>query len=602
MCGIVGYSGSKNAIRIVLDGLAYLEYRGYDSSGVSYLNGDGIQTKKEKGRLNILEDKINFDQEQARLAIGHTRWATHGVVNTFNAHPHVTEDIAIVHNGIVENAQELKIDLIEKGETFKSQTDSEVFLKLIESYLKNKKEISKAICLAFQKVKGNSAFVVLSKNDQKLYGIKRNAPLVCGINQQDSSLFISSDPYSLVGLVDTLFFPEDSILCFGNYQTKTGYSFQELDGTPSKRYTVQENQLKAQKQDKGRFKHFMLKEIFEQPSLIKNLYQVYSSSQEQEKIQNLLKQSIDYITIVACGTAYYAGLIIQNYLKKYTSIKVSVNYASEFRYTHYKPSKSEIGLLISQSGETADTLACRDLFEQHQVLHYAILNVEGSTLSRYSDGCLFIHGGFEIGVASTKAFTLQVLTGLIMTSVLEQGKVKPELEQEFSILASKINELLQNHSHIQKVAQEIVNYRGFIFTGRQSHYPIALEGALKMKEITYIQSQGYAAGELKHGPISLIDQEMVNVALLTPDLFDKTLSNLQEVHARGGKIVVIGQVNNAEVSEIADFCIHLNYEGLDDTAPLLSNVVLQLLSYYVGRQKGTDIDKPRNLAKSVTVE
>ena len=603
MCGIIGFSGhqSKNAINAILKGLAHLEYRGYDSAGISYCDQQQLKTVKQTGKLQNLSLLFKDKTPKTSIAIGHTRWATHGTVNTLNAHPHINNRIAVVHNGIIENAHELKKKLSTQGITFSSETDTEAFLRLIEVMQLETKTFPEAISLAFSKVQGNSAFVILDKEDQTLYGIRHNAPLVCGINNERQELFLSSDPYALVDSVEELFFPQNDVLCIVK-KNNTHFIWQELNGKPSNRFSKQVNQSKKQVTQKGNFKHFMLKEIYEQPSLIKNLYSLYSQPELQKNLKKLGDAPIHFATIVACGTAFYAGLLLKQYLSQYTKIKVSVEYASEFRYSNYQPNKNEVAFLISQSGETADTLACLSIFNQHKIPGYAILNVKNSTLYRQSTLNFLTYAGFEIGVASTKAFTQQVLVSLIIASFLGKKTLDSSLQTELTLLSQKMDLLLERHQEIKKIARQMINHKAYIFTGRQDHFPIALEGALKMKEITYMQSQGYASGELKHGPISLIDVDIANIALVSPSIIDKTISNLQEIKTRNGFLITVGPQQNAQLKEISDIYLELNFEGLKYTAPLLSNLALQLLSYEVALIKGTDIDKPRNLAKSVTVE
>ncbi|MEX0798960.1 MAG: isomerizing glutamine--fructose-6-phosphate transaminase, partial [Bacteriovoracaceae bacterium] len=378
-------------------------------------------------------------------------------------------------------------------------------------------------------------------------------------------------------------------------------SFYDLKNNLSTNYKIQEKQVELDVVSKGRFEHFMLKEIHEQPVLIKKLTEHYLKGEGRKTLDSINKP-FPFVHIAACGTALHAGMVLKNYFEKINSTRVVCDFASEFRYKNPVLDPKELGLFISQSGETADTLACQQLCKKNGLKTYSIVNVEGSTLYRDSDANLLIKAGVEIGVASTKAFTQQALTGLLL-SMSFAGKLDDQsLEKEFNLLAERIDEVLLRTEEIKKVAQEIYQFNGFIFTGRGDQFPIALEGALKLKEIAYVHAEGYAAGELKHGPISLIDEKMVNIALITPDLYEKTFSNAQEVKARRGVMVVVGEENNSELEELSDYYLGLNLSGLSFTQPILTNVVLQLLSYYVAKLKGTDIDKPRNLAKSVTVE
>ncbi len=603
MCGIVGCSGTSDAIHPVMEGLARLEYRGYDSAGISYRKDDKILNHKKEGKLQNLKDLLEDIKPASTTAIGHTRWATHGKVNDTNAHPHSNDKLSIVHNGIIENANALREFLKSEGMEFLSETDSEVFLNLLTLNFNKTKDLKQSIIETFKKIEGNSAFLILNKENHLLYSIKRSAPLVCGVNEKTSDVFVSSDPYALVGFTSKIYFPEDEVLCELDF-TKANelVQFYELDGSTSKRFKIQEKEVKLDVVSKGKFEHFMLKEIHEQPELIKKLTKIYFSESNKEQLARIGKESFPYVHLAACGTALHAGLIIKNYLEKYTQMRVHSDFASEFRYKSPKLNSDELGLFISQSGETADTLACQELCAENKLKNYSIVNTEGSTLYRNCDENLLIHAGIEIGVASTKAFTQQVLVGNLLAKAFANKLSEKEVIGEFELLSDKIKNLLAQEEKIKNIAREIYQHQGFIFTGRGIQFPIALEGALKLKEIAYVHAEGYAAGELKHGPISLIDENMVNIAIITPDLYDKTLSNAEEVKARQGILLVVGEEGNKELEEMSDFFIGLDFEGLDDTVPVLTNIVLQLLSYHIAKLKGTDIDKPRNLAKSVTVE
>jgi len=603
MCGIVGCSGALDAIAPVIEGLSRLEYRGYDSAGISIQNDNVIQVYKKEGKLENLQAALAEIKPQSSLAIGHTRWATHGQVNDTNAHPHGNEQFSIVHNGIIENANELRSKLQSDGYTFLSETDSEVFLVLLTSEYKTLQDVQKSITSTFKKIEGNSAFVIISKDSHKLFSIKRSAPLVCGLNKEKEEVFVSSDPYALVGFANKIFFPENEILCVGDYKNLGNeFAFFDLEGNPSTAYKLQEKELKLDVVDKGNFDHFMLKEIHEQPMLIKKLTDIYFSDTGMEQLNRMGATLPSFVHIAACGTALHAGLVIKNYFEKFSRLRVHSDFASEFRYKNPVMDKTELGLFISQSGETADTLACQELCANNGMKTYSIVNTEGSTIYRDCDENLLIHAGIEIGVASTKAFTQQVLVGYLLSKAFERDLNPSELKIEFNHLSERVTSLLAREDEIKKVAEKIYNKQGFIFTGRGEQYPIALEGALKLKEIAYVHAEGYAAGELKHGPISLIDEEMVNIAIVTPDLYDKTLSNAEEVKARRGIMVVVGEQGNKELENFADLFIGLDFTGLTNTKPVLTNIVLQLLSYHIAKLKGTDIDKPRNLAKSVTVE
>ncbi|MAX67467.1 MAG: glutamine--fructose-6-phosphate transaminase (isomerizing) [Bacteriovoracaceae bacterium] len=600
MCGIVGYSGKSDAVSPVLEGLSRLEYRGYDSAGIS-MNIDGkLCIFKKEGKLDNLK---NFLKEKSELSstigIGHTRWATHGKVNDTNAHPHGNEDFSIVHNGIIENANVLREELKQKGYQFKSETDSETFLVKLSDEFKQSKDIEQAIIDTFKSIEGNSAFVVIAKNSHKIYSIKRSAPLVCGVNEESGDVYVSSDPYALIGFTTKIYFPGDSVLCIADHRKANNhYSFLDLNRNETKDYTIQQKQMSLNTVSKGKYEHFMLKEIFEQPELVNKLFSIYS--EDITSLNEMTKSRPEMVHIIACGTALHAGLVIKDFLERKNRIRVNSDFASEFRYKEPLICKKDVGLFISQSGETADTLACQELCVAQDLKTYSIVNVEGSTLYRSCDYNLLLHAGAEIGVASTKAFTQMALVGYILSNAyLDEPK---DLKSEFELLSQAITLILNREEEIKKIARDIYNYKGFIFTGRREQYPIALEGALKLKEIAYVHAEGYAAGELKHGPIALFDESMVNIAIVTKDLYEKTLSNAQEVKARKGVMVILGEGEDSELSEISDFYFGIDYLGLTDLKPLVTNVVLQLLSYHIAKFKGTDIDKPRNLAKSVTVE
>jgi glucosamine--fructose-6-phosphate aminotransferase (isomerizing) len=604
MCGIVGYSGNSNAITPVMEGLARLEYRGYDSAGISIQKGGELTIYKKEGKLQNLGDHLKkIGNLTSTIAIGHTRWATHGEVNDTNAHPHGNDTFSIVHNGIIENASILREELTKKGHKFHSQTDSETFLVKLTDEYKQCGDIKKSIVNAFKAVEGNSAFVIITKDSHIMYSIKKSAPLVCGLNEETGAVYASSDPYALVGFTTKIYFPEDNILCVGdNRNVDQYYSFFDLEGNPSNGFKLQDKEMRLNVVSKGKYEHFMLKEIFEQPELINKLYSIYNSKTVTEKLKEMTANKPSFVHIIACGTALHAGLVIKNFLERYNGIRVQSDFASEFRYRDPRMEKGEIGLFISQSGETADTLACQEHCSENGLDTLSIVNVEGSTLFRNCTHNLLLHAGTEIGVASTKAFTQMVLSGYLMSKAFDGKVADKKTELEFQNLSTAISEVLEREEEIKAIARDIYNYKGFIFTGRREQFPIALEGALKLKEIAYVHAEGYAAGELKHGPIALFDENMVNIAIVTKDLFEKTLSNAQEVKARRGVMVIIGEGQDKEVKEISDYYFDVDFHGVDELKPVVTNVVLQLLSYHIAKFKGTDIDKPRNLAKSVTVE
>lgn len=609
MCGIVGHLGPQNSVEKVLEGLKRLEYRGYDSAGVAFIDEhNDLKIYKKTGKLENLKAVLKDESLVARSCIGHTRWATHGTVNDNNSHPHDLGPVALVHNGIIENADEIRSNLKKAGYNFKSDTDTEVFTVLISDKLKQGQTFVESVSNSFKEIDGNSAFVILHSELDEILAIRRAAPLVCGLSTGAMEAYVSSDPYALVGMTDQLFFPEDEVLCSISPKHKDIIEFLELDGTLSKRYMQKAQDHGLEISDKGDFEHFMLKEIFEQPELIRSLTQYYFDGDGQELLDLVSKFKPDKIHITACGTAAYAGLVIRDFIEKENKIPCALELASEFRYRSPILGKNDLGLFVSQSGETADTLAATELFTKEKLKTLSIVNVDGSSLFRECDNNLLIRAGVEIGVASTKAFSLQALTGKIYSSALSgifsNDKDKMGLVNKFSLLAERVDYLLSRFDEIKSIAEAIYNYKGFFFTGRGIYYPIALEGALKLKEIAYVHAEGYASGELKHGPIALIDEEMVNIAIVGPELYDKTVSNIQELKARKAIIVTIGPSGDKYVHlrEISDYYIPMDFEGLDELAPLYVNIANQLLAYSMAKFKGTDIDRPRNLAKSVTVE
>ena len=608
MCGIVGYFGpSQNSVGIVIEGLKRLEYRGYDSAGVSFIDQNNeMQYYKKAGKLDNLKAELVGKDIIARACIGHTRWATHGGVTDVNAHPHNNDVLSIIHNGIVENANEIKRELAAHGVKFKSETDSESFLELVTFHLKNNMSIKEAIATSFKRIQGNSAFVVLYPKTGEIFAVKRGAPLVCGVNESTSEALVSSDPYALAGMVHSLYFPEDEVIVHLSGENKNIANFYELDLTKTTRYLSKKQDMTLEVSEKGEYEHYMLKEIHEQPGLIRNLTQYYFAGEGKGALEKVAAYTPERVYLSACGTAAYAGLVVRDFLEGINRIPAVVELASEFRYKNPILKKGDVGIFVSQSGETADTLAAQSICKKAGVKTMSIVNVDGSTLYRDCDDNLLIRAGVEIGVASTKAFTQQALTGRLMSAAMagdlkDEGK-KVKLTGKFALLAERIDLLLLQSDAIKSVAESIYNKKGFFYTGRGAYFPIALEGALKLKEIAYVHAEGYAAGELKHGPIALIDEEMVNIALVGPELFEKTVSNVHEIKARKGIIVGIGPRNNEELMGLSDYYIPLDFDGLEELSPLYVNVVNQLLAYYMAKFKGTDIDKPRNLAKSVTVE
>ncbi len=560
MCGIVGHLGSNNSIQVVLAGLKRLEYRGYDSAGISFKGKDNrLQLYKKKGKLNNLEKMLEDVEYISHSCIGHTRWATHGEVTDVNAHPHLSDSIAIdddrsiaiVHNGIIENADLLRDEIMSHGLKFTSETDSEVFLGLLVIELNAGMNFEDAAIRAYKKIKGNSAFVIQIKGYTEILAIKRGAPLVCGTNKESGDVYVSSDPYALAGFADDLYFPEDDIFCRLS-PTESMLDFFDVEGKESCEYVVQKQKIKVEESHKGNFEHYMLKEIYEQPNLVRNLAQYYGDSDGLNRLKEAAAIKPERIHIIGCGTAWHAGLLIKDFCEKVASIPTTIELASEFRYRNPLLSKNDLGLFISQSGETADTLAAQKLCVDSGMRTLSIVNVIGSTLYRSCDVNLLIKAGVEIGVASTKAFTTQVLTGYLLNYALADKLDNQKNKRLFNLLSDRIESLLENVDDIKSIAEKIYSYKGFIFTGRGLDYPIALEGALKLKEIAYVHAEGYAAGELKHGPIALIDEKMVNIAVVTPGLYEKTISNIQEVKARRGVIVVLGPKGDKQLEKLKE--------------------------------------------------
>lgn len=605
MCGIVGHMGPSDSVEVVLEGLRRLEYRGYDSAGISFLQDREIKTFKKTGKLQNLVSLLKAENLNATSAIGHTRWATHGGVTDYNSHPHSVAGLTMVHNGIVENADQLRENLIEKGYKFKSETDSEVFVVLVGD-LYQEMPLKDAILKAFSQIEGNSAFVFLEEKTGDLFSIRQSAPLVCGTKLKDQSAMVSSDPYALVGVADEIYFPEDRVLCHLSSAHKDLIHFHELDGSDSKRYKVKKQTRTLDETDKGDFEHYMLKEIYEQPGLIRSLTQFYFNGEGKEHLDKVVSYKPKRVHLCACGTAYYAGLVVRDFLEQHNRIPCSFELGSEFRYRNPILEEGSVGLFVSQSGETADTLASQEECKRLGVPTLSLVNVEGSSLYRQCDDNLLIRAGVEIGVASTKAFTQMALVGRLlsfgMSEQYNDESARKAMTDKFALLAERMDKILEDVESIKKIAEEVYNKKGYFFTGRNVYYPIALEGALKLKEIAYVHAEGYASGELKHGPIALIDEEMVNIAIVGPELKDKTISNIQEIKARKGIILSIGPKGDEGLKKISDYFIELDFDGLEELSPLYVNVVNQLLSYYMAKFKGTDIDKPRNLAKSVTVE
>ena len=624
MCGIVGYIGSRPAAPILIKGLHQLEYRGYDSAGIAVGGPDHpqLQVFKAKGKVDNLEANVHralpLPDTALTTGIGHTRWATHGEPSETNAHPHLSMsgDLALVHNGIIENYQLLKEQLTEFGYTFKSQTDTEVLVQLIDYfYQKNGRQLTKAVHQALDKAIGAYAIVVMEKDDcRHLVAARKASPLVIGIGKDYSEFFIGSDATPLVEYTHKVIYLDDEQVA----DIRIGQEVQitNLDES-SADVTIKDVDLDISALSKGGYPHFMLKEICEQPHCMENsmrgrvicredgLYEIKLSALNHFKAKLIRAR---HVIIVACGTSWHAGLIGKQLIEEMCRIRVEVEYASEFRYRNPVIEKDDVVVAISQSGETADTLAAIQLAKEQGALVFGIVNGVGSSIARATDTGIYIHVGPEIGVASTKAFTGQVtvLTMLSLALAHALGTLSDEAFQqtchELAAIPRKMETVLQQNDRIEQLSGRFTYARNFLYLGRGYNYPVALEGALKLKEISYIHAEGYPAAEMKHGPIALVDKEMPIVCLTAHDqLYRKVISNMQEVQSRNGRIFAVVTEGDEEVRRIAEEVIEIP-DTLPCLLPLLSVIPMQLLAYHVAVKKGLDVDMPRNLAKSVTVE
>jgi glutamine---fructose-6-phosphate transaminase (isomerizing) len=611
MCGIVAYVGHRDACPIVLKGLKRLEYRGYDSAGIALMNG-GLNVFKRKGKVSDLEEFIADQDVHGHIGMGHTRWATHGEPNDVNAHPHYSSsrNIAIIHNGIIENYASLKQLLIEKGHTFQSETDSEVFINLIEDIKQNSKcTLAEAVRLALHEVVGAYAIVVLSKEDQnQLIAARKGSPLVVGIGEGE--YFLASDATPIIEYTNDVVYVNDYELVViknGELEIRTK---EDVVQTPY----VQRLEMALESIEKGGYPHFMLKEIFEQPRSILDSMRGRMIAESDHLMMGGIREfenkfvNADRIIIVACGTSWHAGLVAEYLIEDLARIPVEVEYASEFRYRNPILSERDIVVAISQSGETADTLAALELAKSKGATIFGICNVVGSSIARATDAGAYTHAGPEIGVASTKAFTAQVtvlsLIAMILGSkrgTLETTKLR-QLMVELESIPAKVEKALLLNDQIVKISEQYKDATNFLYLGRGYNFPVALEGALKLKEISYIHAEGYPAAEMKHGPIALIDEQMPVVVIATKDSsYEKIVSNIQEVKARKGKIIAVVTEGDTTIPSMADHVIEIP-ETSEHLVPLLSVIPLQLLSYHIAVMRGCNVDQPRNLAKSVTVE
>ncbi|MDP9204570.1 MAG: glutamine--fructose-6-phosphate transaminase (isomerizing) [Gemmatimonadota bacterium] len=608
MCGIIGYIGMRGATPLLLEGLKRMEYRGYDSAGVAVMNGTGVETRKAAGKISQLERALATSPVEGDTGIGHTRWATHGVPNECNAHPHVDckGDIAVVHNGIIENSGTLKRGLEARGHEFASETDTEVIAHLIEEAFDG--NLEDAVIEALWQIEGTYGIAVVSSKDRnKIVAARKGSPLLIGLG--DGEYYIASDVSAILAQTREVVYLDDGDVAV---LTRDGYTILNQRAQQLER-GVSKIDWDLDQIERGGFDHFMLKEIFEQPETVENCMRGrLLPDQGTSKLgglnmtdEEMLK--FDNILITACGTSWHSALIGEHMLENLARIPVEVEYASELRYRNPIITDRTLCIVISQSGETADTLAAMREAKSRGARTYGIVNVVGSTIARESDGGIYVHAGPEIGVASTKAFTSQVIALLLFTLKLARlrnlsmvdGK---EIIQELQKLPSKIQSILDRAGEVEKIAEDFRNAQNFLYLGRGYSFPTALEGALKLKEISYIHAEGYPAAEMKHGPIALIDEKMP-VVFVTPhdSVFDKVVSNVQEVKARGGRVIAITTRDEESLEGKLDYEFRIP-ETKDMLTPVLASIPLQLLAYYIAVKRGANVDQPRNLAKSVTVE
>ena len=615
MCGIVAYIGQQQASPIIIKGLKRLEYRGYDSTGISLFDGTELHTVKTKGKVSDLESKLETQNSiSAQIGIGHTRWATHGIPNDLNAHPQASNssNLVLVHNGIIENYASIKEELIQRGYIFSSDTDTEVLVNLIEDVQKKEKvKLGKAVQIALTQVIGAYAIVVFDRRKpNELIAARLGSPLAIGIGKKE--FFVASDATPFIEYTKNVIYLEEEHLAI--IRCDRDITIRKINNDKVIKPYVEELQMSLENIQKGGYDHFMLKEIFEQPQairdtlrgrLLSNKGKITLSSLHEHENKFLKARRI---LIVACGTSWHAGLVAEYLLEKFTRIPVEVEYASEFRYRDPIIFQDDIIIAISQSGETADTLAAIKIAKERGAFVFGVCNVVGSSISRMTDTGCYTHAGPEIGVASTKAFTTQIT--VLSLLALHLGMVKGTLSRseyqkhlaELESIPDKVSEILKQEKLIKEVASSFTETSNCIYLGRGYNFPVALEGALKLKEISYIHAEGYPAAEMKHGPIALIDDQMPVVVIATKKgHYDKVVSNIQEIKSRKGRIIAVVSEGDVRVKELADYCIEVP-ESLECFTPILTTIPLQLLSYYIAVQRGCNVDQPRNLAKSVTVE
>jgi glucosamine--fructose-6-phosphate aminotransferase (isomerizing) len=615
MCGIVGYIGKREAYPIIINGLRRLEYRGYDSAGIALFDGSDIQLSKTKGKVVDLEarsaDEISM---KGTVGIGHTRWATHGVPNDVNSHPHFSNsgDLVIIHNGIIENYGSIKKELVNRGYTFKSETDTEVLVNLIEDIkIKQNVKLGKAVQIALNQVVGAYAIAVFDKNKpDEIVVAKLGSPLAIGIGEDE--FFIASDASPFIEFTNNAIYLDDEEMAI--IRLEKNVEVRKIKDDQVVAPYVHELQLNLEQIEKGGYEHFMLKEIYEQPSVIKDTYRGRLLADEGIIKLGGLEDYItkftnaDRIIIVACGTSWHAGLVAEYVFEDLARIPVEVEYASEFRYRNPVITEKDVIIAISQSGETADTLAAIKLAKEKGAFVYGICNVVGSTISRETHSGTYTHAGPEIGVASTKAFTTQIT--VLTLIALKLAKVKGTISQsdymlhlrELATIPTHVTEALKSDDKIKEIAKHFKDAANFLYLGRGYNFPVALEGALKLKEISYIHAEGYPAAEMKHGPIALIDENMpVVVIAVNSNHYEKVVSNIQEIKSREGKIIAVVTEGDTTVKEMADYIMEVPKTS-EPLSPLVTTIPLQLLSYHIAVMLERNVDQPRNLAKSVTVE
>ena len=611
MCGIVGYIGKNKASNILISGLKRLEYRGYDSAGICTIENNKLITTKCKGKVSDLEAKINSAVHKSSTGIGHTRWATHGEPNTKNAHPHSDSDnqFSLIHNGIIENHYSIKEYLLDKGVEFSSDTDSEVLVQFI-GYLhkKNKTNFIDTVRMALKEVVGAYGILIINKdNPDTIIAARNGSPLVIGLGKDEN--FVGSDVSAIMEHTrNILYLDDDEIAEISN----NSYKIRHIDHDNEIIKDVKEIEYTLEQIEKGKYKHFMLKEIFEQPTSITESIRGRIDNNNNVKLGGIydwIQEIIDkdHIYITACGTSWHAAQIGSYVLESVLNKPVKVEYASEFRYRNKHVDSNSLVIAISQSGETADTLSAIKKAKEYGALTLGIVNVVGSSIARETDCGIYMHAGPEIGVASTKAFTSQVITLSLLANFIAQ---KMGIDKSLKIISDMkripivIEELLKLSDHILEISKVYANSSNFLYLGRGYQFPVALEGALKLKEISYIHAEGYPAAEMKHGPIALIDDKMPVIAIVTKKGYNKILSNIQEVKSRGGKLIILSSIKSDDLTKLADHFIYMDNvsDFHNSLTPILTSIPLQLLAYHIAVIKGCNVDQPRNLAKSVTVE